>query len=278
MHRKQFVQIDDTCSEIKDVNFGVPQGSILGSVLFNIYVTDLQDNVDVKCFQYADDTTIYDHAKISDLNSCRNNIYQSINKLSVRSKESNLPFNNNKTKVMILSTPQISRVRHLDDYDPNIAVSDYKLEHIKSCKLLGVHVKEDLKWDNHIKHTVSGCYATLSIIRKLKYLAKCGLRKQLAETLILSKLDYADLFFLILYHNSYLAVCNVFNLLPQVLYSVTMLRTFGMYLKSDGNERGDLNLLKSCFKALHNTKTWPDYLKIIKQECPRELRSSNSIR
>ena len=40
----------------------------------------------------------------------------------------------------------------------------------------------------------------------------------------------------------------------------------------------ELNLLKSSFKALCNTETWPDYLKIIKQECPKELRSSNSIR
>ena len=67
-HRKQFVQIDDTCSEVKNVNFGVPQGSILGPVSFNFNV-DLQENVNVKCFQYADDTTIYDHAKISDLNN-----------------------------------------------------------------------------------------------------------------------------------------------------------------------------------------------------------------
>ena len=94
---------------------------------------------------------------------------------------------------MILSTPQMSRVHHLDEYDPNIAVSGYKLERIKSCKLLGVHMNEHLKWDDHIKHTVSGCYATLSILRKLKCLAKYGLGKQLAETLILSKLDYADL-------------------------------------------------------------------------------------
>ena len=98
MHRKQFVQIDDTCSEVKNVNFGVPQGSILGPLLFNIYVADLQDNVHVECFQYVDDMTIFDHAKASDLNSCRNTIYQTINKLSAWS-------NNNKTKVMILSTP-----------------------------------------------------------------------------------------------------------------------------------------------------------------------------
>ena len=57
-------------------------------------------------------------------------------------------------------------------------------------------------------------------------------------------------------------------------------RTFGMCLKSDGFQsmRRDSNLLKSCFKALHNTETWPDYLKIIKQECRKEIRSSNSIR
>ena len=89
----------------------------------------------------------------------------------------------------------MSRVHHLDEYDPNIVVSGYKLERIKSCKLLGVHINEHLKWDDHIKHTVSGCYATLSILRKLKYLAKYELRKQLVETLILSKLDYADLVF-----------------------------------------------------------------------------------
>ena len=52
-HRKQVVQIDDTCSEVKNVNFGVPQGSILGLVLFIIYVADLQGNVNVKCFQYT---------------------------------------------------------------------------------------------------------------------------------------------------------------------------------------------------------------------------------
>ena len=181
---------------------------------------------------------------------------------------------------MILSTPQMSRVHHLAEYDPNIAVSSYKLERIKSWKLLGVHINEHLKWDDHIKHTVSGCYATLSILRKLKYLAKYELRKQLAETLILSKLDYADL---------------VFYPLPQFLLRRLQRVEFaaasfvlGHYVKNFRdvlkigwlpiNERRDLNLLKSCFKALHNTETWPDYLKIIKQKCRKELRSSNSIR
>ena len=207
---------------------------------------------DVKCFQYVDDTTIYDHAKLSDLNSCRNSLYQSINKLSVWSKESTLTFNNDKTKVMILSTPQMSRVHHLDEYNPDIAVSGYKLERIKSCKLLGVHVNEHLKWDDHIKHTVSGCYATLSILRKLEYLAKYELRKQLAETLILSKLDNMPIWFF------YPLPQFLLRRLQQVQF-VAASFALGHYVKSFRdvlkigwlpiNERRDLNLLKSCFQA-----------------------------
>ena len=77
-------------------------------------------------------------------------------------------------------------------------------------------------WDEHKKPR-----------RKPIYLAKYELRNQLAETWILSKLNYADLL-CYPYQNSCYAVWNEFNLLLQVLYSVTMLRTFGIYLKSDG--------------------------------------------
>ena len=61
--RQRFVQIDDNVSDYVNVSFGVPQGSILGPVLFNIYVNDLSDNLDsIKSYQYADGTTIYIHA------------------------------------------------------------------------------------------------------------------------------------------------------------------------------------------------------------------------
>ena len=83
---------------------------------------------------------------------------------------------------MILSTQQMSRVHNLDEYDPDISVNGHKLERIKSYKLLGVHMNQHLKWDDHIKHTASACYATLRVLRKLKHLAPYDLRKQLAET------------------------------------------------------------------------------------------------
>ena len=104
---------------------------------------------------------------------------------------------------------------------------------VRQYNCCGVHINEHLKWDDHIKHTVSGCYATVSVLRKLKYLAKYELRKQLAETLILSKLDYADLVF-------YPLPQFLLRRLQRVQFAATRLvlghyvKNFRMYLKSDG--------------------------------------------
>ncbi len=63
--RHQYIQIDDRKSDEINVMFGVPQGSILGLVLFNLYVNDLFEvlHESGNCHQYADDTTIYSHCK-----------------------------------------------------------------------------------------------------------------------------------------------------------------------------------------------------------------------
>ena len=67
-NRKQFVQVDDIKSMEETVLFGVPQGSVLGPILFNLYTVDLQDEIDGSVCQYADDTTIYSHCKPSSIN------------------------------------------------------------------------------------------------------------------------------------------------------------------------------------------------------------------
>ena len=62
LERKQFVQVDDENSSVKLNNFGVAQGSILGPVLFNLYIVDLVENVTCDFLQYADDSTLYKYS------------------------------------------------------------------------------------------------------------------------------------------------------------------------------------------------------------------------
>ena len=91
--RKQFVKIDDRVSESLQLTLGAPQGSIMGPLLFNLYVTDLNSELDATCHQYADDTTLYRHSKPSELNESVSALQSTLRKLEDWSERSNLVIN-----------------------------------------------------------------------------------------------------------------------------------------------------------------------------------------
>ena len=63
-NRKQYVKYNVNKSEFKEIKTGLPQGSILGPLLFSIYITDLSTiSNTLKCIMYADNTTIYFNTK-----------------------------------------------------------------------------------------------------------------------------------------------------------------------------------------------------------------------
>ena len=104
-NRCQFVQIDDKSSEMGKVEFGVPQGSILGPIFFNLYVADLHETIGpCPCHQYADDTMFYQHTKVANLHHCATEVNKTINRLENYSPDTNLALNEDKTKWMLFST------------------------------------------------------------------------------------------------------------------------------------------------------------------------------
>ena len=116
--RTQYVQIGDLRSERINVSFGVPQGFILRPLLFNLYVNDLTDVLptEINCHQYENHITIYSHCKPSELQSCQAEMEAALDKLSTWSSRCNLALHPKKTKVMLLSTPQMSRTHGLDGH------------------------------------------------------------------------------------------------------------------------------------------------------------------
>ena len=113
--RKQYVQVNDKSSETSNMYFGVPQGSILGPVLFNLYVADLSETLSSTSAQYADDTAIYDSCKNDAIKSCARNLEKDLNNLSQWSTNENLLFNEDKTKSILFSSSQLAQKHQLPD-------------------------------------------------------------------------------------------------------------------------------------------------------------------
>ncbi|CAB3992479.1 Hypothetical predicted protein [Paramuricea clavata] len=261
--REQYDQINDKLSSKVTIQFGVPQGSILGPILFNLYVADMHQNVhsEEECLQYADDSTLYHHCKVDELEVAKLDLEESLSTLSDWSSHINLVFNHTKTKMMVFTTRQMARYHGLDqEHRIEIGVNGKKIERVAQCKVLGMLFQQNLMWNNQITELLSSCYGSISVLKKIKRFTPYHIRKQLAEALILSKLDYCN----VLYHGmpEYLIrrlqrVENTAAGFVQRRYANTEKTLELNWLPV--KERIEFNIAKLAFKAIY-FENWRSYL------------------
>ena len=146
----------------------MPQGSVLGPVLFNFYTADLQDEIQLPCFQYADDTTIFAQRRPNDLLSFETALNDDLEKLISWSSTKNLALNPKKTKVMVMGEKQLSKQYSLQSYSPALKIRGKNLQLERCSKLFGEILNEHLSWDDHIAKVTPSCFSTISILRKFK--------------------------------------------------------------------------------------------------------------
>ena len=87
----------------------------------------------------------------------------------------------------------MSTIHNLASLDlVSMHINHQNIEQTKSWKVLGMKLNEHLKWNFHLDEVIRSCYAVLDDLRRLKRFTTFHLRKQLAELLVLSKLDYCN--------------------------------------------------------------------------------------
>ena len=185
-NRKQYVIYNNEKSTMEKLTCGVPQGSILGPLLFILYVNDIVNTSSVLEFKlFADDTTIlYSHEDLaSKIDVVNNELKEVINSF----KANRLSVNAKKTNYMLLGTRQ----RNLKQ-DDNIFIEldNTRSERVFITKFLGVIIDENLTWKNHIDGVTKTISRNIGVINNLKYFVPERVLHTLYCTLVLSYVNY----------------------------------------------------------------------------------------
>ncbi|CAB3388739.1 Hypothetical predicted protein [Cloeon dipterum] len=138
--RSQFVRFGGARSEPCVVSSGVVQGSVLGPLLFNVYVSDLPAVVKTNLVQYADDCTIFREVTSQD---DVDELQEDLALIDIWCVNNGMQLNAKKCVAMDLS-------RARQPWLPQYMIGGAVLKYVSTQRLLGVHIARDLRWNHHV--------------------------------------------------------------------------------------------------------------------------------
>ena len=190
--RTQRVYLGSHLSDPAYVTCGVPQGSILGPLLFLIFINDLplalkqSAAVDL----YADDTIFYDFQ--TNIDQLQSNLQLTLNSLQDWCRQNGMVINTEKTKVMLITTRQKRQPSqksvlslHYSDIDIRMSTCD---------KILGVYVDENLLWNDKFHHILKKVASYLWLLSKIRsYLSPSHIRYSIMLIYIKPHIEYCSI-------------------------------------------------------------------------------------
>lgn len=191
-HRMQSVR-DPTTMSLSDellVETGVPQGSVLGPLLFTLYVSDFSQVLKhSKHSYYADDLLIYIHCAPNSIKDAISRINYDITNIVKWATSNGLALNSKKTSAVIFGSAKYINGLDLDN-SVNIIVDNNVIPFKDSVVYLGVTITSKLSWEKHVTTTISRVNMTLYRLKLNKQLIPLSLRIRLISGLICPILDY----------------------------------------------------------------------------------------
>lgn len=185
--RRQKVVINTYTSTTMEINSGIPQGSILGPLLFNLYINDITTIDDsVKFIVYADDSSLFfTSSNTNELVSRCNHV---LSKLHEWSTLNSLTINSTKTKAMLFQAKNKNAI--LSD---DLIIGTSKIELVSCTKSLGVIFDTHLTWNNHIEFISKKVAKAVGVLTRLRFFLPPAVKVLIYNSLFLSHINYCHL-------------------------------------------------------------------------------------
>lgn len=189
-NRQQCVKIEDNISTMLKCEKGVPQGSILGPILYTIYTYDLPEVIkNCKVHLYADDTQLIKEFSPGDINRAIDEINEDLDNIVKWSEDHGLKINPNKSTAMLIGTDN-NRIRGLQSKTNSININGNIIQEAEVVKNLGITIDNKLSFEKQVNKVSSYAYMSLKHLYKFKTLLTSETKYLTCESLILSRLNY----------------------------------------------------------------------------------------
>ena len=186
--RKQSVCIENRYSRQISLKYGVPQGSILGPLLFSLYINDLPLFIKTLIALFADDTTTYSSS--NNLKTLTSNLQDILDKLLNWTDLNHMVLSSEKTKYMLITTRQ--KRQNISSNPPSVYIKDKKLEEVDKHKVLGLIIDNNLSWSCHLSTLSKNISQKVFQLSRIKHFLDIDSRKIFFEAHIKSLIDFSS--------------------------------------------------------------------------------------
>ena len=181
-HREQRVVVNGSKSDWAPVLSGVPQGTVLGPLLFSLYINDISHDIDSEIRLFADDCVCYREIKTSEDSA---KLQDDIDRLGTWARKWGMRFQPSKCNMMQLTRKRIKKI------NANYELEGTLLENVLSIKYLGVTITNDLRWNTHISNVCTKANRTLGFLRRNLSACPKDVKEMAYKGLVRPVLEYA---------------------------------------------------------------------------------------